>query len=115
MHVLICGEFNDQNGAQCAVEGEEVARGDNKETLKGSRAIMRRKWWGSDQASPSNCGTMLLQLSQDVLSTCYAALPIKHPQGLKQIFLESTTLRRAEGDAVVLAIVSITLISETNV
>lgn len=93
-----------------------MARGDNNETLKGSRAIMRRKWWGSDQASPSNCGTMLLQLSQDVLSTCYAALLIKHPQGLKQIFLESTPLKHAEdGDSVVVAFFSITLISDTNV
>lgn len=68
-----------------------MARGDNNETLKGSGAIMRRKWWGSDQASPSNCGAMLLQLSQDVLSTCYAALPIKHHQGLKQIFRKHTS------------------------
>lgn len=73
---VICGEYNHQNGAQCAVEGEKVARGDNNETLKGSRAIMWSKWWGSDQASPSNRCAMLLQLSQDVLSTCYGALPI---------------------------------------
>lgn len=53
-----------------------MARGDNNETLKGSRAIMWRMWWGSDQASPSNRSAMLLQLSQDVLSTCYGALPI---------------------------------------
>lgn len=78
-----------------------MARGDNNETLKGSRAIMRRKRWGSDQASPGNCGAMLLQLSQDVLSTCYAALPIKHHQGLKR-----TPLKRA---------FSITLITDTNV
>lgn len=58
---------------------------------------------------------MLLQLSQEVLSTCYAALPIKHHQGLKLIFLERTPLKRAEGDAVVVAFFSITLIPDTNV